>query len=54
MAPTVRFKARGQVIQDVAPLLPAGRDDGQHALHEPNRLPSTLSVPPLIRRQITA
>ena len=35
MATTSASKHDGQVVQDVATLLPAGRDDGQHPLHEP-------------------
>jgi len=35
LATTIRLKARGQVVQDVAALLPTGRHDGQHPLHEP-------------------
>ena len=35
LASTVRFKARAQVVQHVAPLLPAGRHHRQHPLHEP-------------------
>ena len=35
MATTVCLKARGQIVEDVAMLLPAGCDHGQHSLHEP-------------------
>ena len=52
MTSTVRLEARSQVFQHVATLLTASRHDAQRPLHEP--APSALSVPPLIRRQITA
>ncbi len=40
LAPTIRFKARPQVIQDVASLLTAGRYYGEHSLHEPASFPT--------------
>ena len=33
--PRRRLQSTSQVVQDVAALLTAGRDDGQHPLHEP-------------------
>ncbi len=33
--PTSLLQSTGQVIQDIAALLPTGRDSGQHPLHEP-------------------